>query len=72
MNCKICNKKIKSFNGLGTHISRIHKISTKEYYNKFLKKENEGICECGKETNFNNINIGYREFCSIKCATSSK
>jgi very-short-patch-repair endonuclease len=28
-------------------------------------------CECGKEVSFKGFNKGYRQFCSIKCASSS-
>ena len=51
LQCKICNKEINSYTGLASHINKIHKISTKDYYIKYLKQENEGICPvCGKDT----------------------
>jgi len=75
MKCEICKREYKNFKSLGVHISRTHKISTKEYYDKFLKKENEGICsECGieKETTFTDIRNGYQKYCTHKCSNSSK
>jgi len=70
--CRICNKEYKNFISLGLHIRQIHKISPKEYYDKFLKKENEGTClECGKPTNFTSVNKGYCKFCSTSCGTNS-
>ena len=83
MKCKICKKEFKNFVSLGTHISKTHKISIKEYpegisviqryYDKFLKLEGKGICtECGKETKFIDLGKGYHKFCSRKCAANSK
>jgi len=70
MKCKICKKE---FIRLSGHIIQTHKISSEEYYDKFLKKENEGICpECGKETKFIDLGNGYQKFCSRKCMTNSK
>ncbi len=71
LKCEICGKKYNNYRCLGSHIKQKHNISTKEYYNKYLKKENEGMCECGKETNFETLNLGYRKFCSIKCSRNS-
>lgn len=74
MKCEICNRKFKNSRTLGIHISTTHKISKQEYYDKFLKKdENEGKClECGKETGFITLVKGYRMFCSVKCLNSSQ
>ena len=48
MQCKICGKQSKR---LGQHVSMMHKISAKDYYDKYLKQLNDGICPmCGKET----------------------
>jgi len=70
--CEICEREFENYRGLSSHIKRKHIINSKEYYNKYLKKENEGICpECGKETNFYRISFGYRKFCSEKCAQNS-
>ena len=72
MKCEICQKECSGFVGLSNHI-KIHKIKTKEYYDKYLKKENEGIClECRKNTSFYNMNIGYHKFCSNKCSNNNK
>ena len=70
MKCEICKKEYKNKIALSKHISKIHNIKSKEYYNRYLKKENEGICYCGKETKF--ISCGYRKYCSNTCAQNSK
>src|SRR5574344_2303251 len=61
--CKICGKDV----DIRTH-SKVHKLTSKEYYDEYIKKENEGICPiCGKETKFLGILQGYRQYCSNKC-----
>jgi hypothetical protein len=73
MKCKICDKNCKNFQGLSIHVVKLHKIALKDYYDKFLKKEDEGVCsECGRKTNFNRISKGYYKYCSNICAQNSK
>jgi hypothetical protein len=56
--------------GLSRHLTKI-KMSHKEYYDKFFKKENEGICVfCGKESKFIRITTGYHRLCGAKECTS--
>lgn len=63
--CAICNKQFKS--RLGSHIVT-HNITIKQYYDKYMRQENEGICPiCGKETTFLGLTKGYSEHCSIIC-----
>ena len=69
--CKICNYECKNFLGLSTHL-RKHKISSKEYYDNYSKKNNEDICYCGDKTSFWNLNKGYKKYCSVKCSRNSK
>lgn len=46
--------------------------NSKEYYDKYLKKDGEGSCKmCGAETSFTTIGAGYRDYCSDKCALDS-
>ena len=67
--CKICGEKFKM---LCKHVRHAHGITSKEYYDKFFKSENEGKClECGKPTRFKNFNDGYRLFCSSECSHKS-
>ena len=72
MKCKICEKEYNSIRAIGSHIKQKHKITTQEYYDKYLRQENEGICPvCKKQTNFINLHDGYRQFCCKKCAYTS-
>lgn len=75
--CEICEKEYKSLKALSSHI-RVHNITSYEYYEKYLKKENDGICLnygkieiCEKETNWVNIVVGYHRYCSEKCMVKS-
>lgn len=73
MKCEMCNREFKNSRTLGIHISTTHKMSKQEYYNKFLRKDDEGFClECGKETDFVSLVKGYRIFCSRKCLNGSQ
>ena len=74
MKCEICSREFENSRTLGIHISTTHKMSKQEYYDSFLKKdENEGKClECGKETGFVTLVKGYRIFCSVKCLNQSQ
>ena len=70
--CEICKKQCKS-HGTGFHLKYYHNITFKEYYDLYLKKENEGFClECGKPTKFQDGKHGYRQFCSLKCSNKSE
>ena len=68
--CKICGRKdFEKITSLTTHIQFHHKDYTAQsYYDKFLKKEGEGVCKtCGKPTKFRTLLAGYSLFCSNKC-----
>jgi len=78
MDCKICGRELKDLRCLGIHL-KSHNISTEKYYNQYLvpeeKKPFVGICHnknCGNKTTFKNMNVGYTEYCSQKCSTSSE
>jgi len=50
----------------------MHNISSRNYYDKYLRKKGDGACtKCGNVTNYINISKGYFEFCSSKCSNSS-
>ena len=73
MICDICNKEFTTYVGLSCHIRQSHNISSKEYYDKYVKKEEEGFCEiCQKPTSFRNFHIGYSRFCCGKCVQNSE
>lgn len=71
MKCLICKKEIGN-KGFSSHL-KTHDITSKQYYDNYLKKDGEGICqECGKETHFNKLSKGYYTFCSTKCLNNNE
>lgn len=71
MICKICDKSCTGA-GFSKHIHSKHNVLPKDYYDKYLKIENEGICPvCGNETPFLNLSKGYQKHCSCKCAQNN-
>ncbi len=69
--CKICNEQTKMYSdSFGRwHLNRCHNITMREYYDKYIKTEKEGVCEvCGKNTKFISYNQGYLKHCSCLCA----
>jgi len=63
--CLICQKNLPTKKGLSRHVS-VHGLSSQLYYDKFFRKENEGYCVCGKQTQW--LHGTYQKFCSLKCA----
>jgi hypothetical protein len=68
--CEICGKECKSLKGLGPHVSRIHKITSEEYYLKYIGEQK--YCYCGEKTKFISLGEGFFSYCSVKCMTNSK
>lgn len=65
--CKECDKEFTTRRLLSIHIKK-HNLSNKDYYDKWLKKDGEGICQnCGKPTRFYKLWIGYQKYCSKEC-----
>jgi hypothetical protein len=69
VNCHICKNKFKSLKALSSHI-RVHDITKENYYKRYLKVEEEGICYCGLNTNFISLTSGYHKYCSTKCQSN--
>lgn len=66
--CLLCTSEYNTAQKLAVHISNQH-MSSKEYYDRFLKKENEDICiYCKSQTIWISLNKGYKDICSHACA----
>ena len=68
--CKICGRDhLKTSKALLMHLVRDHsRVSHQEYYDSYLKKENEGLCKiCNEPTIFENFTLGYRNCCCADC-----
>lgn len=70
MICEICGREFNKLISLQRHFSQTHNISSNKYYNKYLKRKDEGICYCGRKTKYKNISLGYHKFCSTKCQSN--
>lgn len=69
LTCEECQKTFNKLNGLLTHMMRSHGISSKQFYDKSVKKVNEGECKCcGAETIFKDFTRGYQQCCSNVCS----
>lgn len=67
--CELCKRNMKSLKGLKKHLSMAHpEIDRKEYYNAYLKPENESSqCPyCGKEKGFFDKGMFYWSTCGDK------
>lgn len=65
--CKICNFKFINNRQLLSHI-KIHKITSHEYYDLYIKTEIDGLClQCNKITIFRGFK--YTKFCCLSCAS---
>ena len=67
MECQICINKFKNIKLLSCHLAS-HQISSREYYDKYLKKNKEGICKiCSNPTSYISLSLGYRIYCGRNC-----
>lgn len=68
--CKIDNTLHKNYKCLSYYLKTTYKISSQEYHNKYI---GIGKCKsCGSITAFKNLQIGYRDFCSVLCLNRFK
>lgn len=59
--CLICDLELKT---IGKHLKTKHNLTYKDYYDLYLKKENEGLCfSCGLEAKFDYRHHYYNEYC---------
>ena len=67
--CAICGKPFAGVRPFSTHISKVHHIDSKAYYDTYAKDAGEGICPvCGKPTKFRSMAEGYKVCCSHACS----
>jgi len=59
-----------SAQSLANHFIATHHLTSKEYFDRYLKKPGEGICPiCGCETSYRNMTLRYRKYCN-NCGSS--
>lgn len=65
--CEECNKVFHKKDKLSYHINLKHN-GTKDYYDKYLKEEGEGLCKiCNNETKFTGFKYTYDKCCCKNC-----
>jgi hypothetical protein len=70
--CQICGREFETPKKFSSHLRYVHKISSHEYYDKYMKLETDGTClYCGKETTYVDLIIGYKKYCSTTCSARS-
>ena len=69
LDCKICRHISQNKFLLSCHLRKMHKINAKDYYDKYLKQNGDGICiNCGNITKWISANGWYSDYCGSKCA----
>ena len=68
MKCEICNNEVNGLKGLSIHLTKKHNnFNLKDYYDKYIKKNNEGKCYfCKNEAIFKGLTKGYDKICESK------
>ena len=62
--CQLCMLECDSLRKMAKHINNFHKVKSIDYYDQFMKTENEGICSyCCIPTKFQTIAKGYYTSC---------
>ncbi len=68
MKCEICGDIFLGCHPLTKHIKNEHKIESNDYYDRYLKRENEGKCViCTSPTKYKDIVNGYIRTCGHSC-----
>ena len=66
--CKICLMPFEKVHAFTNHLRFVEKITSREYYDRYIKQESEEICYCGKIKKFDSVLKGYLKYCTPKCA----
>lgn len=70
--CKLCEYQSDTLKGIEIHSRLLHKLTSKEYYDKYLIGTEESKCYlCKAPTKYINISKGYHKYCSTKCSNNS-
>ncbi len=64
--CEGCGKVCRGRLGLSSHVSKYHKISMKDYINKWIKEKTDLCPICGNPPKYNGYN--YNKCCSRNCS----
>lgn len=68
--CSICSFTAKSISSLSIHLRKRHTLTLENYW--LIDNEKSLCLECGHPTIFDSYNIGYKRFCSQRCAGTTR
>lgn len=67
--CLLCSKDVKY---IARHLKNQHNnMSKKEYYDRFLRSEGDGVCICKSSTRWDDANMNYHQFCTASCRATT-
>ena len=70
-NCKICGNFFSEHLSFFSHLKKCHNLSGQAYYDAYMKKSGEGVCEyCKKPTKYYGLGKGYARFCCTTCSNT--
>lgn len=61
--CKVCGFVASNNNSLSAHIRNRHKMTVKDYFDKYIEPWEHRCIRCGKPTRFKTLSSGYRQAC---------
>lgn len=64
LTCKICGFLASSNNSLSAHIRHSHKMTVKDYFDKYIEPWEHKCIRCGMPTKFLTLDTGYRVACN--------
>jgi len=69
--CLLCHHIFNHTKSFTCHLKKEHNTTAKDYYDKFLKKDdNDGIClTCKEPSKFINVTAGYCRYCCKSCGS---
>lgn len=69
--CKICGNFFSEHLSFFSHLKKCHNLSGQAYYDAYMKKSGEGVCEyCKKPTKYYGLGKGYARFCCTTCSNT--
>lgn len=66
--CNECGRVFSSLNALALHVRTKHDYQ--QYYDDYFGNDRDGVCRCGRETQFVSWKEGYRTYCCRECRYS--
>ena len=73
LTCKICGFSARNNNSLSAHIRNSHKLTVKDYFDKYIEPWEHKCIRCGEPTRFITLDYGYRVSCNnVMCMRDAR